>query len=82
MAFTGRTAHASAAPWQGINAGDAMVIAQVALGLLRQQLPPGDQLHGVVTNGGEAANIIPALVTGRFMVRSLTIHGLEQLIPG
>ena len=81
VAFTGRTAHASAAPWQGINAGDAMVVSQVALGLLRQQLPPGDQLHGVVTNGGEAANIIPARVTGRFMVRSLTIQGLQQLIP-
>ena len=80
VAFTGRTAHASAAPWQGINAGDAMVVAQVALGLLRQQLPPGDQLHGVVTNGGEAANIIPARVTGRFMARSLTIQGLEELI--
>ncbi len=81
VAFTGRTAHASAAPWQGVNAGDAMVVAQVALGLLRQQLPPGDQLHGVVTNGGEAANIIPARVTGRFMVRSLTVQGLGQLIP-
>jgi amidohydrolase len=81
VAFTGRTAHASAAPWQGVNAGDAMVIAQVALGLLRQQLPPGDQLHGVVTNGGEAANIIPARVTGRFMVRSLNLADLEQLIP-
>jgi amidohydrolase len=79
--FTGRTAHASAAPWKGINAADAMVVAQVALGLLRQQLPPGDQLHGVVTHGGEAANIIPARVTGRFMVRSLTVQGLEQLIP-
>ena len=81
VTFTGRTAHASAAPWQGINAGDAMVIAQVALGLLRQQLPPGDQFHGVLTNGGEAANIIPANVTGRFMARSLTLQGLEQLIP-
>jgi amidohydrolase len=81
VAFTGRTAHASAAPWKGINAADAMVVAQVALGLLRQQLPPGDQLHGVVTHGGEAANIIPAQVTGRFMVRSLTLQGLEQLIP-
>ncbi len=79
--FTGKTAHASAAPWQGVNAGDAMVIAQVALGLLRQQLPPGDQIHGVVTNGGEAANIIPARVTGRFMARSLTIEGLELLEP-
>ncbi len=77
--FAGKAAHASAAPWQGVNAGDAMVIAQVALGLLRQQLPPGDQIHGVVTHGGEAANIIPARVTGRFMARSLTIQGLERL---
>jgi amidohydrolase len=81
VAFTGRTAHASAAPWQGINAGDAMVVAQVALGLLRQQLPPGDQVHGVVTSGGEAANIIPSRVTGRFMARSLTLPGLQQLVP-
>lgn len=79
VTFTGKTAHASAAPWQGVNAGDAMVIAQVALGLLRQQLPPGDQVHGVVTNGGEAANIIPSRVTGRFMARSLTASGLGQL---
>jgi amidohydrolase len=79
--YTGRTAHASAAPWKGINAGDAMVIAQVSLGLLRQQLPPGDQIHGVVTNGGEAANIIPGRVTGRFMARSLTIDGLRALEP-
>ncbi len=77
--YTGRAAHASAAPWQGINAGDAMVIAQVALGLLRQQLLPGNQIHGVVTNGGEAANIIPARVSGRFMARALTLPGLEQL---
>ena len=81
VSFTGRTAHASAAPWQGVNAGDAMVIAQVALGLLRQQLAPGDQVHGVVTNGGEAANIIPARVTGRFMARSRTLDGLGRLRP-
>jgi amidohydrolase len=81
VTFAGRTAHASAAPWQGVNAGDAMVISQVALGLLRQQLPPGDQVHGVVTNGGEAANIIPATVTGRFMCRSLTLEGLRKLEP-
>jgi len=79
--FAGRTAHASAAPWQGVNAGDAMVIAQAALGLLRQQLPPGDQVHGVVTHGGEAANIIPATVSGRFMVRSRTAGGLAALEP-
>jgi amidohydrolase len=79
VTFTGRSAHASAAPWKGINAGDAMTIAQVAIGLLRQQLVPGDQVHGIVTDGGEAANIVPASVTGRFMCRSLSLAGLETL---
>ena len=77
--FAGREAHASAAPWEGVNALDAMTISQVALGLLRQQLPPGDQFHGVITQGGQAANVIPAAVTGRFMVRSRTIDGLNAL---
>jgi metal-dependent amidase/aminoacylase/carboxypeptidase family protein len=56
-----------------------MTISQVALGLLRQQLPPGDQVHGVITRGGSAANIIPAAVTGRFMTRSRSIDGLAAL---
>jgi amidohydrolase len=79
--FSGHEAHASAAPWEGINALDAMTISQVALGLLRQQLAPGDQVHGVVTQGGQAANVIPAAVTGRFMARSRTIAGLHALMP-
>jgi amidohydrolase len=77
--FGGKEAHASAAPWEGVNALDAMTIAQVALGLLRQQLPPGDQVHGIITHGGGAANVIPAAVTGRFMARSRTIDGLSAL---
>jgi metal-dependent amidase/aminoacylase/carboxypeptidase family protein len=79
--FTGKEAHASAAPWEGVNAQDAMTISQVALGLLRQQLPPGDQVHGVITRGGAAANVIPAAMTGRFMARSKTIEGLRALEP-
>ncbi len=81
VTFTGKTSHASAAPWEGVNAGDAMTLAQVALGLLRQQLSPGDQVHGVITVGGEAANIIPGLVTGKFMCRSVTREGLAILRP-
>jgi amidohydrolase len=77
--FTGTEAHASAAPWAGVNAADAMVVAQVAIGLLRQQLRPGDQVHGIVTNGGAAANIIPASVTGRFMCRSVDADRLAAL---
>ena len=52
VTYSGKEAHASAAPWMGRNALDALTIAQVALGLLRQQLPPGDQVHGVVTRWG------------------------------
>jgi amidohydrolase len=81
VTFAGRSAHASAAPFEGVNAGDALVIAQVAIGLLRQQLRPGDQVHGIVTDGGQAANIIPESATGRFMCRSLTLPGLALLEP-
>ncbi len=81
VTYRGRAAHASAAPFEGVNAGDAMVVAQVAIGLLRQQLRPGDQVHGVVTDGGSAANVIPAVATGRFMCRSRTLDGLAALEP-
>jgi len=77
----GKDAHASAAPWEGVNAADAMTIAQVAIGLLRQQFHPGDQAHGVVTTGGSAANVIPSRVEARYMVRASTIEGLEALGP-
>jgi len=79
--YTGREAHASAAPWEGVNAQDALTVAQVAIGLLRQQLPPGDQVHGVVTASSSAANVIPAAVTARYMVRSQTAEGLAALRP-
>jgi amidohydrolase len=79
--YTGREAHASAAPWEGVNAQDALTIAQVAIGLLRQQLPPGDQIHGVSTLGNRSANVIPSSTTGRYMARSLTIEGLAALEP-
>jgi len=80
VAFAGKAAHASGAPWKGRNAADAMVIAQVAIGLLRQELPPGEQVHGIVTAGGEAANVIPELVTGRFMCRTHRVEDLDELL--
>ena len=79
VTFSGREAHASAAPWEGVNALDAMTVSQVAIGLLRQQLRPGDQVHGVVLEGGVAANVIPERVRGRFMCRTTTIADLERL---
>jgi len=79
VTFMGKDAHASAAPWEGLNALDALTIAQVALALLRQQLAPGDQFHGIVKEGGSAANIIPSHVVGRFMARSITSERLALL---
>jgi amidohydrolase len=79
VTFTGKDAHASAAPWEGINAGDAMTISQVALAHLRQQLRRGDQVHGIVVDGGFAANIIPSRVVGRFMARSVSSDALRHL---
>jgi amidohydrolase len=79
VTFTGKEAHAAAAPWVGINALDALTIANVAIGLLRQQLPPGDLVHGITLEGGSAANIIPARAVGRFMARSESSERLAEL---
>jgi amidohydrolase len=79
VTYTGREAHAAAYPELGVNAADALTIAQVAVGLLRQQIPSGDRIHGIVTKGGDAPNIVPAHTTAAFMVRSHTREGLEAL---
>jgi amidohydrolase len=79
--YTGRESHAAIAPHLGINAADAFVIAQVAIGLLRQHLTPTEQVHGFVTHGGDAANIIPAHTAGDWMVRARTIDDLLELRP-
>jgi amidohydrolase len=78
VAYTGKEAHASAYPFLGVNAADALVVAQTAIGLLRQHLRAGDRVHGIVTKGGDAANVIPAFTTGNWMVRSETLDQLEE----
>jgi metal-dependent amidase/aminoacylase/carboxypeptidase family protein len=79
--YRGRAAHASASPEKGVNAADAMVVAQVAIGLIRQHLRRGDQVHGIVTKGGDAPNIVPEETLGRFMVRARTLEDLALLRP-
>ena len=79
--YTGKEAHASAFPEMGINAADAMTIAQTAIGLLRQHILPTDRIHGIITHGGDAPNIVPAFTSARFIVRSQTLEQLEQLRP-
>ena len=77
--YTGKAAHAAAWPEQGINAADALTLAQTAIGLLRQQMLPTDRVHGIVTDGGDAPNIIPAHSSARYMTRSERLEDLGPL---
>lgn len=77
--YTGKASHAGAAPEQGINAADALTVAQVAIGLLRQQLPSTFRVSGIVTEGGEAANIIPSHASARYNLRAPTFEELLDL---
>ncbi|MFG3618003.1 M20 family metallopeptidase [Nocardia sp. NPDC047654] len=79
VVFHGREAHASAAPEQGRNAGDAVTVAQVALGLLRQHLLPGQQLHGIVGDGGVAPNIVPGRAELLYYLRAVDSASLDDL---
>jgi amidohydrolase len=79
--YTGRESHAAIAPELGVNAADALTVAQVAIGLLRQHLRPFDQVHGIVTHGGDATNVVPAHTEGTWMARSRTLADLEHLTP-
>jgi len=79
VAYDGVAAHAGVYPDRGVNANDAFVIAQVALGLLRQQLPANTRVHGIQTVGGQAPNAIPAHTEGRWYTRAETLAELDAL---
>ncbi len=79
ISYTGRESHAAVAPHLGLNAADAITVAQVAVGLLRQQLAPGQMVHGIVTDGGQAANIIPAHTELRYAMRAVDAESLREL---
>ena len=70
VTFLGRAAHAASEPWEGRNALDAVTLLLSGIGLWRQQLPHHARVHGIVLEGGTAANIIPDRATARFMIRS------------
>lgn len=85
VSYRGRESHAAVAPYLGINAADAVTVAQVAIGLLRQQLAPGQMTHGIVTDGGQAANVIPAYAEMRYTMRATetsSLHELEDRMAG
>ncbi|TNM37399.1 M20 family metallopeptidase [Nocardioides albidus] len=78
--FTGIPSHAAAAPHLGVNAADAAVVSQVAIGLLRQQLPATARIAAFVSEGGKVTNIIPERVVVDFEVREFDMTAQERLI--
>lgn len=70
VVFSGLQAHAAADPWKGKNALDAMITLFTTVGLWRQQLRPEARVHGIIQEGGTAANIIPERTRAWFMIRS------------
>jgi len=76
--YTGKEAHASAFPEFGINAADALTVAQTAIGLLRQHIRQTDRIHGIVTRGGDMPNVVPAHTEAHYIVRARTLADLGE----
>jgi amidohydrolase len=77
--FFGKPAHAAAYPHKGINALDAMILSFNNINSLRQHIRDDSRIHGIITDGGEAPNIIPAHSAGVFIIRSMDNIYLEEL---
>ncbi|ORY96245.1 hypothetical protein BCR43DRAFT_473884 [Syncephalastrum racemosum] len=78
--FYGKASHASAAPWEGVNALDAMVQLWNNISMMRQQLMPTDRVHGVVEDGGKAPNVIPDYTSAFFFIRTTKYQQIGRLM--
>ena len=77
--YYGKTAHAAQAPWEAINALDGVVSLYNSVSLYRHQMRPTSRIHGVISDGGQAANVIPDKATIQFYVRDVTLKKMNQL---
>ena len=77
--FHGKAAHASASPWDGVNALNAAQLMFHGIDMLRQHVTPDVRMHGVYRNGGEAPNIVPEEASAEFYYRALDKDYLFEL---
>ena len=77
--YFGRAAHAAARPEAGINALDALVIAYNGVSALRQHIRDSARIHGIITDGGQAVNVVPEHAAGTFLIRAEDDAYLEEL---
>ena len=78
--FFGRSAHAAAQPYEGINALDAVLQLFNAINALRQQTKSDARIHGIISEGGKAPNIIPDYAVAQFYVRSTSRTYTNELV--
>lgn len=78
--FHGKSAHASAAPWDGVNALNAVQLMFHGIDMLRQHVKPDVRMHGVIKDGGLAPNIVPEMASAEFYIRSLDRAYLNNLV--
>ncbi len=79
--YHGKSAHASAMPHKGVNALDGLLLAYQAISNLRQHIQSTERIHGIVTDGGLAPNIVPEFAAGDFYVRAANKEALAELKP-
>lgn len=79
VVYHGTAAHAAAMPERGVNALDALVLAYQGVAALRQHIRSTERIHGIITDGGQAPNVVPERAAGRFYVRAATQAELEPL---
>jgi amidohydrolase len=80
VTFRGVLAHASGDPWLGKNALDAIVLLYTMVSQWRQHLKPGERVHGIITHGGAAPNIVPDLTSGRWYLRTPVDADLDAMV--
>ena len=80
MEFLGRAAHAAAAPHKGINALEAVIQTFNSVNALRQHLKPDVRVHGIITAGGKAVNIVPDYAACRFRIRAISVAGRDRVV--
>lgn len=78
--FKGKASHAASAPHEGINALDAVILTFTGINALRQHITPDARIHGIIKEGGKAANIIPDRAIAQFYVRAGKKKYLKELV--
>lgn len=80
IAFHGQSAHAAADPYNGVNALNALIETFNGINALRQHITPDARIHGIITNGGMAPNVVPDYAEGSFLIRAATRSYMQELV--